>query len=401
MLAAFPIACMNSAEDGESYFSLEAAPSLTGYRRVTVQLSDTLGNLKATLYDDSLPSVSRLGRLPAGPYRGGYARITILAYRGNALAYREIRVYDGTSQKVLSVEILTEGNIAIDTVPVAVKLVRRGPTFALVPGDTVVSIRDSVPMPAEALDQDGDLAGYAWDCDGDGRPEDSAALDGFRAKIRFGKVFADSGARTCRLRVWDREGRAIQADVKIRVLQDVPAGDAGRDTTVLVETRINLHAMGEDGFGPIVTREWKIGSQEFKHMTQQETSIMAPATPGDLMCILRVTDSDGLIGLDTMVVNVVYNPDNTLSDLKINVGALEPGFRKDVRDYLVKLSPADSVLMIFPKVNESHATATVQGMDIEASHSGSVPIRDGDNYFTVRVTAQDGSTLQYFVTARR
>lgn len=392
---------MNGAEDGESYFSLEAAPSLTGFRKVTVQLSDTLGNLKATLYDDSLPSISRLGRLPAGPYRGGYARITILAYRGNLLAYREIRIYDGTRQKVLSVDIFRDENIPLDTLPVTGKPARQAPTFAFLPGDTVVSIRDSVPMPAEAVDQDGDLAGYTWDCNGDGRPEDSAALDGYRATIRFGRVFADSGTRSCRLRVWDKDGRTIQADVKVRVLQDMPAGNAGRDTTVVVETRINLHARGEDGFGPIVTREWKIGSGEFKHMTQQETSIMAPAAPGDLVCILRVIDSDGLIGLDTMVVKVVFNPDNTLSDLKTNVGVLEPEFRKDIHDYLVKLSPADSVLMIYPKVNESHAAAGVAAMDLQSAISGTVPIRDGDNYITVRVTAQDGSALQYFITARR
>ena len=104
----------------------------------------------------------------------------------------------------------------------------------------------------------------------------------------------------------------------------------------------------EDGYGPVVSREWKIGSNEFKPMTHGEWSTLAPSTPGELVCILRLTDSDGLTGYDTMVVKVVHSSDNTLSELKSNLGVFSPGFRKDILDYMVTLAPADSVLALYP-----------------------------------------------------
>jgi hypothetical protein len=40
-------------------------------------------------------------------------------------------------------------------------------------------------------------------------------------------------------------------------------------------------------------------------VTQQETVQKAPAEAGELPCILRVIDSDGLADLDTMIVTVI------------------------------------------------------------------------------------------------
>ena len=396
---------MNEPDPNEAYFRLEASPALIGYRKVTIQLGDSLGHFQATLYDDTLPSLDRLNRLPAGPYRGGTALITILAYRGDRLAYRETRLYDGESQEVLSVAVFKDDAAVVpvprDTQPLPGKPAGHAPTLASLRGDTLVTIGDSVPLPAEAADADGDLAGYAWDCNGDGRPEDSAALYGPSARIRFGRSFPDPGDHACVLRVWDAEGRSVQGRVGIRVILDPPVADAGKDTTVAVETPILLHAMGVDGYGPVVTREWKIGSAEFKHVTRQETSISAPATAGNLVCILRITDSDGQTGLDTLIVKVVYHSDNTLAELRTNVGSLEPPFRKDVRNYTLSLGAADSLLLILPKASEPHAVATVAGKGLAPSPFGTFPLAEGENAFTIQVTAQDGSTLQYFVTARR
>ncbi|MDB5103491.1 MAG: Peptidase, (Fungalysin) family [Fibrobacteres bacterium] len=404
MAACLAVSCVDNADDSESYFRLEASADLMSYKRVTVILTDTLGGKKATLYDDTLPSLARLSRLPAGPYKGGTVRITILAYRGNRLAYREIRLYDGISQQVLSVDIFRDeggiGEIPQDT-SLTAKPARQAPTIAGLPSDTTVSIRDSVPLNADAVDADGDLAAYTWDCNGDGKAEDSAGLAGGRVRIRFGRAYGDSGTRVCILKVWDKDGRSAQGKVVIRVVQDAPVANAGADTQVVVGTAIRLHAKGEDAFGPILSREWKIGSEEFKAMTQQESTIQAPALPGDLVCILRVTDSDGLIALDTLIVRVVYNSDNTLSELKTDIGILQPPFRKSVLQYVVTLAPADSLLLFFPKPGEAHAQVAVSGPDPRMAGSPAFPIRTGDNLFSIQVTAQDGSILQYSVTVRR
>ncbi len=397
-------ACINDQADPGDFFSLEASPALTDYARVSIRLDDTTGHVLATLYDDSLPSLSRLNRLPAGPYQGGVVRIVIEGWKGGKLVYREIRLYDGASQHVIALDVVQDpGQNPIDTVFIPNKPAGQAPMVVSIPGDTTVSIRDSVPLAAEVTDMDGDLAGYTWDCNGDGRPEDSAAIYGGRSKIRFGVRFSEAGTRACVLKVWDLGGRSVQAKVNIKTVQDPPWADAGKDTTVVVQTQVRLHAKGEDGYGPIVSREWRIGTGEFHAVTQMESSFQAPEGPGDLVCVLKVTDSDSLAGYDTMVVHVVYSPDDSLSDLRTNVGTLAPAFRKDVRNYVVTLAYADSVLMIFPRVSESHASAKVEAMDLGAfkADSGTVPVAVGDNFFTVEVTAQDGSKLQYAITARR
>jgi hypothetical protein len=397
---------LNEPVEPGNFFRLEASPALMDYERVSIRLDDTTGVLLATLYDDSLPSLARLNRLPAGPYRGGTVRILIEGYKGGKLAYREVRIYDGSSQRVLALDVIRDpGPAGGDTLLVPVTPVGKAPVLRVFPADTAVSIRDSVPLPVEVSDMDGDLAGYSWACNDNAKTADSAGLAtaGGWAKIKFGVRFPDAGARTCAFKAWDREGRTVQGKVNIQVETDLPWADAGKDTTVIVESQVLLHAKGEDGYGPIVAREWRIGSGEFKPVTQMESSFQAPAVPGDIVCILKVTDSDGLTGLDTLVVHVVYSPDNTLSDLRTNVGALEPAFKRDVRNYVVTLAAADSFLTIFPKPNEPHATAKVAGMDPAGlkAGSGTVPVAVGDNFFTILVTAQDGSTVQYSIMARR
>lgn len=399
------VSCIHNQEQPDAYLKLEAGAGIMSYQRVAIRMSDTLGRNPFTLFDDSVTSLGRLGRLNAGPYRGGKVLISIEGYSASILVYREVRLYDGASQKVMSIDVAKTDSqsvlpIGTDTV-LTVKPVRHAPDFAVFPGDTIVTIRDSVPLVAEAVDMDGDLAGYAWDCNGDGKPEDSSALAGSRAKIRFGRAYPDSGTRFCDLKIWDKAGQSAQRRVRIQVLLDPPVADAGDDTIVVVGTTIHLHARGQDGYGPVAYREWKIGSNEYKHMANGEWSTLAPTTPGDLVCILRLTDSDGLTGYDTMVVRVIYSPDNTLSELKSNLGILSPGFRKDIRDYTLALAPADSVLALYPRTSDSRARFEISGTEPVSPDPRALPIKAGDTIFTIRVTAQDGSTLQYTVTARR
>lgn len=297
--------CRLGEADEEVYFDLEADSALVAYGKVVVELQDAAGNPEAILYDDSLPSTDRLRRLPAGPYRGGPARIVIRAYRGGRQVYRETRVYDGDSQRVVSVDIFLgpfepgePGKAPAGRGPLP-------PVLASFMGDTVVSIRDSVTLWAEATDGDGDLAGFALDCDGDGRYEDSAGAAGFKASILRGRSYADTGRQGCLVKVWDKGGRFDQRRLGVQVEWDPPTADAGRDTAVLAGTTILLHARGEDGLGPVVSREWKIGSKPFFPVTQQETAHQAPLEPGLLVCVLRITDSDGIPAEDTLLVTVM------------------------------------------------------------------------------------------------
>lgn len=301
------LACLQGNESGD-YFSLEAGPSLLAYSRVAIRVDDTTGRKLEVLYDDTLPDLKRLERLPARRYSGETARILIEGYRSQRLAYRETRLYEGRTQRLLDLQIERFDDSAAGAAAANAENPDHPPAFAAFPGDTVVSIRDSVPLPAEAADADGDLIAYAWQC-GDNGPKDSASLQGYRLKIRFGVRFADPGERVCRLRIWDLRKRYAEAQVKIKVELDPPWADAGKDTTVPAGGTVLLHARGEDGRGPIVARAWSIGGGPFQAVPQIETSIPAPRAAGDLLCILKVTDTDSLSALDTLVVHVTAPPD--------------------------------------------------------------------------------------------
>jgi hypothetical protein len=296
-------ACLNSNEP-ETFFRVEGGPTLLAYSRVAINLDDTTGRRVATLYDDTLPDLKRLERLPARSYSGETARILIEGYHGPRLAYRETRLYEGRTQRLLDLRIerFDDSTAAVPD-PGTAPAQSHPPFLSAFPSDTSVSIRDSVPLTAEAYDADGDLAAYAWQC-GAGGPKDSAVILGFQARIRFGVRYPDSGQRECTLRIWDLRKGFTEAKVKVNVKLDPPWADAGRDTTVPSGGVILLHAGGEDGFGPIVSRAWSIGGAPFAPVPQIETTLPAPKAPGDLVCILRVIDSDSLIAYDTLRVHV-------------------------------------------------------------------------------------------------
>lgn len=309
VFACFIAACTLEEPQDRVFFDLEADPSLMAYSRVTITLQDSLGRPLATLFNDSLKSLDQLDRLPAGPYAGGSARIVIQGFGSDGRPlYRETRLYEGETQRVVAIEVFL-GPFApggLDTsVPAPVPVPPRPPVLAAVMRDTLVSIRDSVTLWAQATDADGDLAGWGLDCDGDGNFEVSSAISGFRADIFRGRRFMDSGSHVCRIRVWDQGSRETLGRLAVRVELDLPVADAGKDTAVTVGTQILLHARGTDRFGTIVKWEWKIGSKPFVPGLQGVSIHQAPFEPTQILCILRITDSDGLLAMDTLAVNVI------------------------------------------------------------------------------------------------
>lgn len=87
---------------------------------------------------------------------------------------------------------------------------------------------------------------------------------------------------------------------------------------------------------------------------------------------------------------VNLSKDNTLSSLSIDGYELTPKFSKDTLEYSVELKPDTTKIKINAKAN--HSGATVSGI-------GDINVNDGKNKLEVVVTAENGSTKIYTITA--
>lgn len=315
--------------ESPSLFRIEGDTAWQAYSRLIIVLAEPGGDVLDTLFNDSLESLSDLHQLQAAQYQGGQVLIGIFGYRGTVLVYSQGREFDGATQQVRAIQNAipvignptpitvvsapanTQGQVktipAQDTAPKT-----QPPAFSDHSRDTTVSIRDVVPMFAVAQANGSRILKVTWDYESDGRIDDSTTKTPSGARFTATPRYQGIGVYVCRVVVQTAAGKT-QADIRVTVIEDPPLADAGQDTTVAPGTVIYLHAKGSDGYGPIVKREWQIGSAAFKSIGQQETQIIAPLIEGDLRCVLRITDSDGLTALDTLMV-FIRNPDSDFEE---------------------------------------------------------------------------------------
>lgn len=107
------------------------------------------------------------------------------------------------------------------------------------------------------------------------------------------------------VRAWDGTGWNLPGIAAMAVESDKPSVSAGPDTVVALGTRVMLHGSGRDSIGEIVKREWDIAGSGFRDVSSPDTAFDAPAQPGKIVCVFRVTDDDGNQAVDTMEVDVL------------------------------------------------------------------------------------------------
>jgi hypothetical protein len=126
------------------------------------------------------------------------------------------------------------------------------------------------------------------------------------------------------------------------VLTDAPAAHAGADTEVSVDDVIRLSGGAEQRFGRIVKWEWDPGATgDFLRTSRGDTAVTPPkGFVGKFPCVLRVTDDDGNVAVDTMEVNVALDKPVALAgfDTTVSLGDRVNlrGYGKDGLGYVVK-----------------------------------------------------------------
>src|SRR5210317_2225662 len=90
----------------------------------------------------------------------------------------------------------------------------------------------------------------------------------------------------------------------------VPMISAGADTIVSIHDTVVLSGNAEDFFGgKIVTWEWDVGNTGAFMESDKDTFFISPAVfDTNFIVVMKVTDDDMNVGLDTLRVRILPNP---------------------------------------------------------------------------------------------
>jgi len=113
---------------------------------------------------------------------------------------------------------------------------------------------------------------------------------------------------------------------------------------------------------------------------------------GNLLEIITYND---LSPANLLTQWLIVNPleDATLSTLSVSEGELEPAFQSDIYEYSVNVAN---------NVDEITITAIPNNPNAIVTGTGTFSLEEGENIFTVTVTAEDGVTkLEYEITINR
>lgn len=105
----------------------------------------------------------------------------------------------------------------------------------------------------------------------------------------------------------------------------------------------------------------------------------------------NLTNGDGSIENPYNITDGKMSSDATLRGLSSSIGTLNPSFDPLETIYTLEVPDNISSLVITPTVNESHASVVVNG-----GSSNTINLDDCQNYISVVVTAQDGTTKNIY-----
>lgn len=388
LLSGFFLSCNLAGEEGGAYMQVAYDTTWDRYDTVVIAWKDTVTGKVGTFYRGTPADLKANSRVPAEGYDGQEIVITVHGIEDGEVAFEEVRHYKASNPDAV-VKLVTKPYVPVppdttkpikpdttkpvlpdttrpvlpdttkpvkpdttrpvlpDTakpvLPDTTKPIKPGPDSlparsparpALAPEKVPdsVSIGDTVAFSVKATLDSGSLARYAWDFQGDGVTDDSGSLSGNSATLAARRAYPDAGNFSAVLKIYSAADSMARSAIPVRVVRDAPVVSAGPDTTVYLGTRALLRGSARDGFGRIVKTEWKIGNAAFA-AAPADTGFTAPDVEGDVACVLRATDDDGLIGLDTVVVHVISKSESNLTGISVSRGELSPQFNPAVLAY--------------------------------------------------------------------
>jgi PKD repeat protein len=188
-----------------------------------------------------------------------------------------------------------DGGAGSDTLTVTVNNVPptadAGPDQVTDEGNTAIDFRGAYTDPAI-----NDTHTVKWDF-GDGSPEVTGTLTPSHTYP------ADDGNYTVTLTVTDDDGGVGSDTLKVEINNVAPTVEAGLDQEVLEGNSVQFNGSFTDpGALDTHTIEWDFGDENTANASLQPTHVYT--TPGNYTATLTVTDDDGGVGSDTLIVTV-------------------------------------------------------------------------------------------------
>jgi PKD repeat protein len=203
---------------------------------------------------------------------------------------------------------VTDNLGATATTTINVNVTNRAPTASFTASPTSVPTGTNITLNAAASsDQDGTIAKYEWDLDGNGSYETNSATASLTTS------YATAGTRTIGLRVTDNSGATATTTKTVTVTNRAPSASiTATPNPVNVGATVSFNASGSvDPDGTIAKYEWDLdGNGTYELNTGTTATTTKTFTPAGAKTIgLRVTDNSGATATTTQTLTVrgAYN----------------------------------------------------------------------------------------------
>ncbi|MBL8026848.1 MAG: formylglycine-generating enzyme family protein [Fibrobacteres bacterium] len=200
--------------------------------------------------------------------------------------------------------------------------------------DTTRSINDSLRLHPTIVLTSGSIIKYEWDI---GKTGNFIATSSGDTNIILPSI--PTSSYICVLRITNSNNDQLIDEMVVRFLRDPPRANAGLDSIVMPGATVKLHAVTSDLYGRVVLTEWDIGaSGNFITCTVTDTLIQIPLQDSSYSCILKATDDDGNVTLDTVVYRTLRTAMRACPSDTFQMGSTS-AYPDEVPDHEVRVNP--------------------------------------------------------------
>ncbi len=177
----------------------------------------------------------------------------------------------------------------------AITVVNVAPTITGVSNDGPVSEGSPATITITATDPGSDTLSYTYDWNEDGDFDDAG-------ETSKSHTWYDEGTHPITVQVEDGDGGSVTDTTTITVVNVAPIVDAGPDQVVNEGEEVNFTGVLTDPGADSHDIVWDLGDGAFASATLTPTHVYSE--PANLTVTLTITDEDGGVGSDTLMVTV-------------------------------------------------------------------------------------------------